>query len=46
MIDRLRSVNDVKIYSAFDDEFKQFGRIVEGFDFSAAIEYAKYLCRK
>ena len=41
MIDRLRSVNDVKIYSAFDDEFKPFGRIVEGFDFSAAIEYAK-----
>lgn len=39
MINHLCSVNDVKIYSVFDDEFKPYGKIVEGFDFSAAIEY-------
>ena len=41
MIDHLCSVNDVKIYSVFDDEFKPYGKIVDGFDFSAAIEYAE-----
>ena len=41
MIDHLCSVNDVKIYSVFDDEFKPYGKIVGGFDFSAAIEYAE-----
>lgn len=37
MINKLNSVNDVKIHSVFDDEFKSFGRIVNGFDFSEII---------
>lgn len=37
MINKLNSVNDVKIHSVFDDEFKSFGRIVKGFDFSEII---------
>lgn len=37
MINKLNSVNDVKIYSVFDDEFKPFGRIVKGYDFSEII---------
>lgn len=39
MIERLRSVNDVEIYSVFDDEFKTYGRVVEGFDFSPLVDY-------
>lgn len=38
MINHLNDINDVKIYSVFDDEFKSFGRIVKGFDFSEIIE--------
>lgn len=37
MINKLNSVNDVKIHSVFDDEFKSFGKIVNGFDFSEII---------
>lgn len=37
MINKLNSVNDVKIHSVFDDEFKSFGKIVNGFDFSELI---------
>ena len=33
MIERLRKVNDVKIYSVFDEEFKPYGRVVSGYDF-------------
>lgn len=41
MIERLNQVNDVKIYSVFDDEFKPYGRIVNGYDFSEIVEYMK-----
>ena len=34
MIKHLNEVNEVKIHSVFDDEFKTFGRVIEGFDFS------------
>ncbi|MCC8072912.1 MAG: DUF4867 family protein [Clostridiales bacterium] len=39
MLNRLNSVNDVKVYSVFDDDFKTYGKIVDGFDFSIPIEY-------
>ena len=39
MINHLNEVNDVKIYSVFDEEFKTFGRVVEGYDFSQIIDY-------
>ena len=41
MLERLNKVNDVKIHSVFCDEFKTYGRIIEGFDFSALCEYMK-----
>lgn len=40
MLNRLNSVNDVKIYSVYDDEkFRTYGKIVEDFDFSEAVDY-------
>ena len=39
MINHLNDVNDVKVYSVFDEEFKTYGRIVEGYDFSQIVEY-------
>jgi hypothetical protein len=41
MIKRLNEVNDVKVFSVFDDEFKTFGRIHTGYDVSALVEYMK-----
>ncbi len=41
MIEHLNKVNDVKVYSVFDDEFKPYGRIVKGYDFSKIVEYMK-----
>ena len=41
MIERLRKVNDVKIYSVFDEEFKPYGRVVSGYDFDEVAEYMK-----
>ena len=41
MIERLRKVNDVKIYSVFDEEFKPYGRIVSGYDFGEVVEHMK-----
>ena len=41
MIKRLNEVNDVKIFSVFDDEFKTFGRIHTDYDVSALVEYMK-----
>lgn len=41
MIERLRAVNDVNIYSVFDDEFKPYGRVVNGYDFSSLIDYMR-----
>lgn len=39
MLERLNSVNAVKIYSVSDDVFKTYGRVFEGYDFSALIHY-------
>ena len=39
MLNRLNQLNDVKIYSVFDNEFLPYGRIIEGYDFSKLIEY-------
>lgn len=39
MINHLNEVNDVKVYSVFDEEFKTYGRIVEGYNFSQIVEY-------
>lgn len=41
MLTRLNEVNDVKIYSVEDPEFRSFGRIIEGYDFSEHIAYMK-----
>jgi len=39
MLEHLNEVNDIKVYSVFDDEFRFYGRIVEGFDFSEITSY-------
>lgn len=39
MLKHLNDVNDVKIYSVFGDEFKSYGNIVNGYDFSQLISY-------
>lgn len=39
LLKRLNEVNDVKVYSVFDDEFKTYGKIVEGYDFGDLTEY-------
>ncbi len=39
MLDHLNEVNDVKILSVFDKEFKPYGNIVIGYDFSEMIDY-------
>lgn len=39
MLEKLNKLNDVKIYSVRDKEFKTYGRIIEGYDFSKAIKY-------
>ncbi len=41
MIERLNSVNDVKIHSVFSSEFCSYGRILTDFDFSQLEEYMK-----
>ena len=41
MLNRLNSLNDVKIYSVFDDEFKTYGRVVKGYDFTDVVSYMK-----
>ncbi len=41
MINHLNEVNDVKIYSVFDEEFKTFGKVIEGYNFNPLIEYMK-----
>ena len=41
MLERLNKVNDVKIYSVFDAEFKPYGRVVDGYDFEGIVEYMK-----
>ena len=39
MLDRLNEINDMKIYSVFDDEFKSYGKVIEGYDMSELREY-------
>ena len=41
MLEHLNKVNDVKIYSVFDAEFKPYGRVVNGYDFSALVDFMK-----
>lgn len=41
MIERLREVNDVPIYSVKDCEFETYGRIVEGYDFKPLLDYMR-----
>ncbi len=38
-LEHLNEVNDVKIYSVNDSEFKSFGRVLQGYDFSQALQY-------
>lgn len=39
MLKHLNDVNDVRIHSVFDDEFKTYGNIVTGYDFSELVSY-------
>lgn len=39
MLKHLNEVNDVKIYSVFDDEFKSYGKVLQDLDFSEALRY-------
>lgn len=39
MINHLNEVNEVKVYSVFDIEFKPYGRIVKGYDFTPLCNY-------
>lgn len=41
VLERLNSVNDVKIYSVFDEEFATYGRVIEGIPFDGIIERLK-----
>lgn len=37
----LNDKNEMKIYSVFSEEFKAYGRVVEGYDFSEALDFMK-----
>ncbi len=39
MLKRLNDVNDVKVYSVFDEMFKKFGHVHPGYDLSELINY-------
>ena len=39
MIERLNAVNDMPVYSVFDEKFRSFGNIVTGYDFAPLIAY-------
>lgn len=39
MISHLNSVNDVRILSVFDDEFKTYGRVISDYDFYELVDY-------
>lgn len=41
MLERLNEVNDVRVYSVFDEAFRPYGRVIEAFDFSALIHIAE-----
>ncbi|WDC85304.1 DUF4867 family protein [Caloramator sp. mosi_1] len=39
MLTELNKKNDFTIYSIFDEEFKMYGRVLQGYDFSEVIRY-------
>lgn len=39
MLEELNKKNQFKIYSIFDDEFKDYGRVLDDYDFSEIIKY-------
>lgn len=39
LLKRLNEVNDVKIWSVYDEEFNSFGQVLKGYDVSELIEY-------
>ncbi|MCR5699716.1 MAG: DUF4867 family protein [Treponemataceae bacterium] len=39
ILDRLNSVNDVPVTSVFSEEFAPYGRVLQGYDFSAMCSY-------
>ncbi|WP_027309110.1 DUF4867 family protein [Caloramator sp. ALD01] len=39
MLYELKNKNDFNIYSVYDKEFKEYGRVLEGYDFSEVIRY-------
>lgn len=39
MLNHLNEINDVKIYSVYDDEFKSYGKIHTGIDVSELVDY-------
>ena len=41
MINHLNEVKDIKIFSVFDEEFKTYGRIVKGYDFTELVDYMR-----
>ena len=41
MLEHLNKVNDVKVYSVFDAEFKPYGRVVDGYDFQKLAKFAQ-----
>jgi len=39
ILEKLNSVNDVPVVSVFSEDFAQYGRVLEGFDFSSLTKY-------
>lgn len=39
ILERLNEVNDVPVFSVFDEKFKTFGRVLSGYDFSVLQKY-------
>ena len=39
LLQRLNEVNDVKVFSVFDEAFRTFGNVIAGYDFSALTDY-------
>ena len=41
MIERLKKINQFPIYSSSDEEFKEFGQVIKGYDLKEIMEYAQ-----
>lgn len=41
MLERLNNINDVKIYSVFEDDFLSYGRVLSDFDFSSLVRISE-----